>query len=127
MLVLLCTRTYDTGSNMDFHERETEREGGETKPRAYPSLLVVARATFPPHALRTATTNGAKLPCPPVTTKVCPASMDTPKPASDKGHRQLTAWIRVAKKNETAYAKRRVRETSLPFCQRTGVGTGEQE
>lgn len=65
-----------------------------SQPCSHPSLLVVARATFPPHALRTATTKGAKLPWPPVTTKVCPASIDTPKPASDKGHRQLTAWVR---------------------------------
>ena len=56
----------------------------------HPSLLVVAQQTFPPHAFRTCTTKGARLPCPPVTTKVCPRVVDSLNPASSRGHKQLT-------------------------------------
>ncbi len=71
---------------------------------AHPSLLVVARATFPPHAFRTATTKGAKLPCPPVTTNVLPAPIDPPNPASDSGHKQLTAWGSESRERDKAEA-----------------------
>lgn len=58
--------------------------------KTHPSLLVVAQQTFPPHAFRTCTTKGARLPCPPVTTKVCPRVVDSLNPASSRGHKQLT-------------------------------------
>lgn len=57
----------------------------------HPLSLVVTQQTFPPHAFKTFTTKGARLPCPPVTMKVCPRVVDALKPASNRGHRQLVA------------------------------------
>lgn len=45
---------------------------------SHPSFRVVTQQTNPPQAFRTPMTKGARLPCPPVTTKLFPRALASP-------------------------------------------------